>query len=130
MPIEHKVDENTGIMHVRRWGAISSHDEEVAFQKRREDPLVVPNISVIVDCREVYPPDTTEVVQYIANNVKALASELDCGAIAIVVSSDVEYGMACMYMALTELTHPNTMVFRSYDNALKWLKKQSKKAGF
>jgi len=31
MPIEHKVDENTGIMHVRRWGEIQTHDEEAAL---------------------------------------------------------------------------------------------------
>lgn len=63
MPIEHKVDKETGIMYVRRWGAITTHDEEGALLKRREDPLVVPGIPVIVDCREVNPPDTTEVVQ-------------------------------------------------------------------
>jgi len=72
MPIEHAVDEKTGIMHVRRWGKITTHP------------------------------------------------------VAIVVSNDVEYGMARMYMGLTELKHTDTMIFRSYDNALKWLAKQSK----
>jgi len=128
MPIEHTVDEKTGIMHVRRWGAISSHDVEAEFKKRKEDPLVVPNIPVIVDCREVEPPDSSEVVRYIADMTTAIAAELDCGPIAIVVSSDVEYGMARMYMSLTETKHPNTEVFHSYDNALNWLHKQSNKS--
>jgi hypothetical protein len=123
MPIEHMVEERTGMMHVRRWGQITTHDEEDALHKRRKDPLIVPNIPVIVDCREVDPPDTTETVQYIADQVTALAADLACGPVAIVVSSDVEYGMARMYMALTELKHPNIRVFRSYDNALKWLRK-------
>ncbi|MBC8430981.1 MAG: hypothetical protein H8D96_03580 [Desulfobacterales bacterium] len=127
MPVEHMVDEKTGIMRVRRWGEITTHDEEAALKRRNKDPLVVPNIPVIVDCREVDPPETTEVVQYIANQVTALAADLDCGPVAIVVSSDVEYGMARMYMALTHLKHPNTMVFRSNDNALKWLRKQIQK---
>ena len=127
MPIEHKVDEKTGIMHVRRWGAITTHDEEAAIKKRNEDQLVVPGIPVIVDCREVDPPDSSEVVRYIADMTTAIAAELDCGPLAIVVGSDVEYGMARMYMALTELKHPDTIVFRSYDNALKWLRQKSKK---
>jgi hypothetical protein len=41
--------------------------------------------------------------------------------VAIVVSSDVEYGMARMYMALTEIEHPNTAVFRDYDDAQEWI---------
>jgi len=129
MPIEHRIDEKTGILHIRRWGAVKTHDEELAMQKRKEDLLAVPNIPVLVDCREVDPPDSTEVVQYLANKVMSLAAELGCGPVAILVNSDVEYGMARMYMALTELKHPNTMVFRGYDNALKWLREESKKTG-
>ena len=60
--------------------------EELALKERMEDPLVVQNIPVIVDCREVDPPDTTEVVQYIAYKATALAAELECGPAAIVVS--------------------------------------------
>jgi hypothetical protein len=122
MPIEHYVDPKTGIMHVRRWGEISTHDEKAALKKRRSDPLVVPNIAVVVDCRDVDPPDSIEVVHYIAEKITAIAAQLDCGPVAIIVSSDVEYGMARMYMALTELKHPQTEVFRSCDDALAWLR--------
>ena len=128
MPIEHHVDKESGIMHVRRWGEIRTHDEEAALKRRNEDPCVVANIPVIVDCREVDPPDTTEVVKYLARRVTDLAADLSCGPVAIVVRSDVEYGMARMYIALTELKHPDTMVFRSYDNALKWVRKQIQKS--
>lgn len=126
MPIDHVVDQKTGIMHVRRWGKITTCDEDSALSKRREDPLVMPGISVIVDCREVDPPDTTHLTNHIAAKISAMAAKLDCGPVAIVVSSDVQYGMARMFMGLTALTHPNTEVFRSYDEALDWLKKQAK----
>ena len=128
MPIEHMVDQKTGIMHVRRWGEITTHDEEDALNKRIKDPMVVPNIPVIVDCREVDPPDSTEVVHYLAKRITVLADDLDCGPVAIVVSSDVEYGMARMFAALTELKHKDTEVFRNYDDALKWVKEQSNKS--
>lgn len=129
MPIEHRVDEKTGFLHVRRWGTITAQDEIQALKSRSEDPLVIPGIPVLVDCREVEPPDSTEVIQYLANRIIYIAAELDCGPVAIVVSSDVEYGMARMYMTLTELNHPNIDVFRSMDKALRWLNKQRNRAG-
>jgi len=129
MPTEYKVDEKTGIMYVRRWGAITIDDEAAALKERSVDVSVIPNISVIVDCREVVPPDSAEVVRYIADRTTAIAAELDCGPVAIVVGNDVGYGMARMYMGLTALKHPNTEVFRSYNDALKWLQVQSKKSG-
>ena len=125
MPIDHMVDTTTGVMHVRRWGKITAGQEDTALRKRREDPLVLPGIPVIVDCRDVDPPDSTELTNHIAARISALAEELNCGPVAIVVGSDVEYGMARMYAALTALTHPNTAVFRNYDEALDWLDKQS-----
>ena len=125
MPIEHVVDPETGIMHVRRWGKIKTCDEDRALRKRREDPLVVPGIPVIVDCREVDPPDTTHLTNHIADRISALAEKLNCGPVAIVVSSEVQYGMARMFMGLTALTHPDTEVFRNYEEALDWLHRQS-----
>lgn len=62
MPTEYRVDEKTGIIHIRRWGEITTHDEEVALRKRSIDPSIGSNIPVIVDCREVEPPDSSEIV--------------------------------------------------------------------
>lgn len=124
MPIEHRIDRETGIMFVRRWGHIDTHDEEDALRAKKRDPLFVPGIPVLVDCREVDPPDSKEVVQYLADNIIKIGIELDCGPIAIIVSSDVEFGMARMYMGLTYLDHPNTMVFRHYEDGLDWLLKE------
>lgn len=121
MPIEHRVDIQSGIMYVRRWGAVTTQDERRALKRRAADPLVRPHIPVLVDCREVDPPDSTEVVQYLANRIAAIAAELNCGPVAIVVGSEVEYGMARMYMALTELDHPEVDVFLSVGEALQWL---------
>ncbi len=121
MPIKHSVDVEKGLMLVHRWGDISTQDEIKACQDRARDPLVVPGIKVLVDCTEVDPPDSTETIKYIADCSASLARDLVCGPVAIVVSSDVEYGMARMYMAYTDLAHPDTQVFLSREEALKWL---------
>jgi hypothetical protein len=127
MSIEHRVDPEMGILFVKRSGRIRTRDEELAFKQRQEDPLVVPGISVLVDCREVSPADSTKVIRYLAGQVTNLAVQLQCGPVAIIVSSDVEYGMARMYMALTELAYPNTMVFRDYEEGLAWLLAQAER---
>jgi hypothetical protein len=124
MPIFHRIDSETGILHVTRSGSIDTHDEETAFRTRKSDPNIHPGMPVLVDCREVTPPDSTRVVQYLASKVTRLASRLDCGPVGILVSSDVEYGMARMFIALTERVHPHTNVFRNYNEALAWLKKK------
>lgn len=124
MPVEHLVDK-TGIMHIRRWGNITTRDEDTALRKRQKDLRVLPGIPVIVDCREVEPPDSTELINHIAAMISSLIEGPNCGSVAIVVDSDVEYGMARMFTALTALTHPNTEVFRSYDEALEWVHRQS-----
>lgn len=123
MPIKHRVDAETGILLVTRSGTIDTHDEEQARRLREVDPKVVPGIPVLVDCREVEPADSVAVTQYLADSVTGLAAYLQCGPVAIVVSTDVEYGMARMYQMLTELEHPDTTVFRDYDEALASLRR-------
>lgn len=122
MPIVHRVDPETGILFVRRWGSITSQDEDEALQRRHDDPLVVAGIPTLVDCRDVEAIDTIEVVKHLANRAAKITAELSCGPLAIVVSSDAEYGMARIYEALTDLVHPRTKVFRNYDKALRWLR--------
>lgn len=122
MPIEHKVDPVLGILRVRRWGDVSTQDEARACAVRAADPQVVPGIKVLVDCTGVEPPDTTEMVKYVADCTTRIAARLRCGPLAIVVKTDVEYGMANMYLAYTDLAHPDTAVFRSEEEALAWLR--------
>lgn len=122
MPIEHRVDPEAGILHVRRWGPVSTQDEDRACREREADPLVVPGIPVLVDTTGVEPADSPETVRYIADCVTRLAADLQCGPVAIVVADDVQYGMARMYMALTELVHPDTRVFRSTEEAMEWIR--------
>ena len=123
MPITHTVDTSLNILRVTRSGTISTQDEEEAFRLRRADPLVTVGIPVLVDCRDVSPADSTQVVKYLARVTSEIAHRLECGPLAIVVSSNVEYGMARMYMALVEPKHPHTNVFRDTEQAVEWLKK-------
>ena len=122
MPSEYRVDEATGILHIRRWGELTVAVDDEARQRRRIDPGIPAQAPVLLDCREVSPPDTVEGVKHLAHQASVLSKELDCGPIAIIVSGAAQYGMARMYMALTDASQPDTSVFRDYDEGLEWLK--------
>ena len=121
MPITHHVDRELNILFVTRSGPVSSLDEQKALRARRVDRLVVPGIPVLVDCRWVEPSDNSDTVKYIADKVTKMAARLRCGPVAIVVSSQAEFGMARMYQIVTEPAHPDTGVFLDYDKALEWI---------
>lgn len=121
MPVSHHIRPD-GILVVERWGSPSASEEDAGIQARLLDEEVVPGMRVLVDSRRVWPADTSGVVIHLAGIARATATHLECGAVALVVSSDVGYGMARMYMALTELKHPSTNVFRDYEEALTWLR--------
>jgi hypothetical protein len=125
MPISHRVMSDPPLMLIRRWGAIDTQDERAACAAREADPRVVPGLPVLVDTTEVEQADTVEVIRYLADCVTHSAAALRCGPVAIVVASDVEYGMGRMYMALTELAHPDTEVFRSLQAARRWLARRT-----
>ena len=99
-----------------------------AFRARQEDPDIKPGMPTLVDCHEVEPADSREVVQYVAANIHGHAARLKCGPVAIFVSTDIEYGMARMYIALSEMSinEPNlkTEIFRDREEALAWLRKE------
>jgi hypothetical protein len=114
-----------GLLEIVRSGAVDSAEEDASLVLRNADTRITPGMCVLVDSRKVVPADSCEVVQHLAAVARATAAGLDCGALALVVDSDVGYGMARMYMALTEAKHPNTQVFRDYDEAVLWLTSQS-----
>ena len=121
MPLAYTVDVAANLLRVRRWGRITAHEEEKACRQRACDPLVVPGIQVLVDCKAVEPADTTEMVRSISDCTRHIGAALQCGPLAIVVDTEVQYGMARMYQAYTDSAHPITQVFRVEADALEWL---------
>lgn len=120
MPITHKVRPD-GILELKRWGVLSIAEEIASLHERLVDPAIVAGSRVLVDSRELVGGDSSELVKHLAVVAQTTAERLECGAIALVVSSDIAYGMARMYMGLTDAQHPTTEVFRDYDEALAWL---------
>ncbi|HRX20016.1 MAG TPA: hypothetical protein P5135_13270 [Gemmatimonadales bacterium] len=121
MPIRHTIDARAGRIRVIRSGAISLHDENDAYRARLADPLYRSGLDVLVDSREVDPPDDARTVRHVADHVARHATALRCRRVALVVGSEVMYGMARMYQILSEEWYPDTAVFRELEAAEAWL---------
>lgn len=122
MPITHHIDLEAGIIFVERSGTIASQDEQQALKRRLADPAYRPGLGLLVDCTGMDPADSTEVVRYLADQTARMAATLRCGPLAVLVATDIQYGMARMYQLMTEPQHPDTLVFRDREQALEWLK--------
>lgn len=100
------------------WGVLSGDDLLVHCRALRADPLFRPSFSQLIDLRGV-----TELAAR-APAIRAVAGENPFGSgarRAILVSSDVAFGMARMYQLLTDETSDESQVFRDQDLALAWL---------
>ena len=77
---------------------------------------------LLVDRRSCQPP-TTEFVDAMTAFFAAHRHELAGSRAAVVVASDVAYGMGRMTCLRTEISAPafSTCVFREYDEAERWL---------
>jgi hypothetical protein len=121
MPIRHRVEENGELLVVERLGTVTPEEEADSLRARGADPEVRPGIPVMVDCTRLDVTDSPTHVRQVAERALANARHLRCGRVAIVVRDDAAYGMARMYQALTEDSHPITQVFRALQPARRWL---------
>ncbi len=107
---------------MKRSGEVTAKEDDASFEARLADPAVTVGIPVLVDVTEIKPADSVERVRCMAERVVRNTICLKCGPTAILVASAVEYGMARMFMALTDRVHPQTDVFRDANEALAWLR--------
>ena len=121
MPVRYEVEQATGTLIVERTGTTSAKEEEDSFRARKTDPRVVSGMPVLVDNSGVEPADSVQTIRFVAEVVGRNASRLHCGPTALVVGSDVMFGMARMLVALVEPHHPDMAIFRSREDAAAWL---------
>ncbi len=118
MPVSYRIDPRSRIVFTDAHGALTDADV-IAFQERlRNEPDFEPDFGQLADCREIEAVDmTTEGVEEAARR-----SPFSEGARrAIVVRSDLTFGMARMFEALRHEAPDEVHVFRDVADALRWL---------
>jgi len=119
MPADHRIDLNDRIVYSRAWGILS--DEDLLSNNVAADPAFAPDLRQLYDLTDV-----TEIA-VTAAGLRALAATsrfAPTARRAIVVSSDVVFGMSRMY-AIISGHEEWVRVFRDRAAALAWLTDQS-----
>jgi len=112
------VDPARSLVLSRGWGPLTSADLTQYARLLADDPRFRPDFCQLCDLREV-----TE-VRVGASGIREVAALNPFGAgarRAVVVGSDVVFGLARMYQMLTESSPDEVEIFRDLDEALRWL---------
>jgi len=101
-------------------GAVTFEEAQETQAQILADPRISNGSCMLVDCRELKAaPSSSELRQLAGNLVPML--DRGMGAIAIVTSSPMVYGVARMFATFAELVNAHVMPFKCMDDAKDWL---------
>ena len=119
MPISYELEDQ--ILIIKTEGDFQPEDLQNTFNKVFSDPKFQPGIKILLhDLDSVFVP-TTKQIQAGAKNIEEIMKKF-AAKMAIVVSSDVNYGMGRMMEIFCEEREIDLKVFKEIDMAKMWLK--------
>ena len=114
MPAEYRVDLTRRLVRTREWGVLTDDDLQDLYEKIRTDPEFDPSFRQLCDLREVTKISTTvDTLRSLAQNHVFWPGSRR----AFVVGRAVDFGLARMYQAYSELGGQNVEIFREMDDA-------------
>ena len=118
MPAEYELDLALGLVRTKEWGVLTEDDLRELYERIRSDPAFDPSFRQLCDLREVTKITTTaEALRFLAQSrVFSPGSRR-----AFVVGRAVDFGLARMFQAYSEVAGQTVEVFREMDEAKVWL---------
>ena len=118
MPVSYQIDRERRIVYTKAFGVLTNSDI-LDFQKRlREDPEFEPDFRQFADCRAI---DEMGVTREGVEEASSRSPFSHGSRRALVVSSDVAFGMARMLENLRHDAGDEIRVFREAEEARRWL---------
>ena len=121
MAITYDIDQVAGRVTATAEGTLSLDQVLATLADLVKDPDFEPGFDRLWDLCEAQPDLSCDHVRAIARVVEALGQTLGGRRTAIVACSALAYGLARMYTAFSEGVGPETNVFGSREEAIKWL---------
>ncbi|MFI5214687.1 MAG: hypothetical protein ACHQU8_09140 [Gemmatimonadales bacterium] len=118
MPVAYTIDQSRSIVLTRGWGVAVDRDLHAHVRSLAADSRFRPHFKQFGDLRGVVKADITRL------GIRQLSDLNPFGAgakRAVVVGSDVVYGMARMYQVMRADRGDELEVFRDADLAFEWL---------
>lgn len=121
MPADYEIRPGERLVLLRFHGHVTASDILDATSRLRADPAFEPGFATLVDCRDQISALSREELDRLMAGVAARPPGPP-RRVAVVVGSDVLYGVTRMFQILAEDRLPHTIeVFRELDEAKAWL---------
>lgn len=121
MPISHRIDSDLGVVYVQVTGRLSPVDHARHLRELVDDPAFQAGMPCLVDWRDGDESNTSDEVRMMADSVRRELSRLGEGRCAIVVRTDVQYGLTRVFTAFLGDAPLEFRTFRKIDDACRWL---------
>ena len=122
MPMEYEIDREANLVRITGKGRVTDAEMVQCVSDLRNDPELKPDMHALSDMRAIEVGFTSEGVAGMLAVMDRTADRRSAARAAIVVSSEVAFGMGRMLELRSEnRADPTFQVFRDMDSALEWL---------
>ena len=127
MTISYEIDRERGVLRTRCLGHTTLPEVLDHFAALAAQPDLPRGLDVLLDLSQQVAAPERDQLRAVAGEMKDLTSKLGWGAIAIVATTDLMFGMSRMLGIFAEGHFSNTGVFRSLAEAERWLENERRK---
>jgi hypothetical protein len=121
MPISHRIDHELGVVYIHVAGRLEPLDQSRGLKSVVADPQYRPGFHFLVDCRDGDESNTSEEVRMMADALRREVAHLAGSRCAIVVRTDVQYGLTRVFGAFLGDVPIELQTFRKIEDACRWL---------
>jgi len=125
MPHRTEVQPNFNLVAVHCWGDITQTEIETALTEMPQMEGFRAGLNLLVDFRGCTTPIGWWQIRHLADYARHGEQAWGRSKWAIVVSSDLVYGLVRVFVALANTGNVSSQVFRDLDKALAWLETEA-----
>ncbi len=122
MPMTYTIDKANSLVRIVGTGLLTDEEMVECIASLRADPELEPDMNTLSDMRDIEVGFTRNGINGMVKVMRDSSERRAAAKAAIVVSSDVAYGMGRMLEIVAEgEVEPSFRIFRDMDSALSWL---------
>jgi hypothetical protein len=121
MPITHRIDADLGVVYLHIVGHVPPSELSTFLRTLFADPEYRAGYHFLADCRDGGEANSSEEVRMMADGVRRHSARMTGARCAVVVRTDVQYGLTRIFAAFVGDAPFELQTFRKIDDACRWL---------